>query len=244
MSLVRSSQEIEQRYIVDPLRWLYLPREYQEFHQAEIGSWQADTVISTFNAQVNQILVNDSSGVRNQIEVLLATIDTTKQIKLRIRRIFDPKINLLHAEFTLKIKEKHSQFKIYQETNLPIDPILANTIIEHIAPRHTIDSNTFECWVRKFRYHVLGPDGKQWDVDILKWLNAWLHIGEIEVDSTKTVIVRPPWAVMQVNWKHVFRYLGTKELQKIPWSKLSDKKKEKYLQVLGKSASDRELLVA
>ncbi len=234
MAQEKVSKEIEQRYIIDPFKWLYLPRKYLEYHQAELGSWLASEVIGTFKDKTRGLLLWDELTTGRKIETLFSSIQKTQQIKLRIRRIFDPREFSLRAELTLKEKlPNKDNFKIYKEHNIPINPILGLGIIEHIAPWHEVTNHQKEHGVRKFRYNVGWPDEKIWDVDVLQWLNAWVHIGEIEVWTTKVKINVPPWAVKRVNWDPTFHFLWTKELQETPFSRLPAKIKAPYLQSLG-----------
>jgi CYTH domain-containing protein len=233
MDWISSSKEIEQRYIINPHNWLYLPSKYMEYHQAEIGSWRAWIVIDKFYARTQDIFSWAHSDSLTTIQSFLSTISIDQAIKLRVRKILDPKNGTQRAEFTVKEKTNHPEFKIYQEHNIDIDPALAINLIRHIALEHKVTDEHSEHGVRKLRYNIPGPDGKIWDIDALQWLNAWLHIGEIEVNSVDTTIALPKWAVMRVNGIPEFRFLGTKELQKIPWSKLTQEDRKLYLKVIG-----------
>lgn len=233
MDWISSSKEIEQRYIINPHNWLYLPQRYLEYHQAEIGSWKAWIVIDKFYSRTQDIFSTIHTDSLRTIQSLLSSISIDQSIKLRIRKILDPKNWTERAEFTVKEKTNHPEFKIYQEHNINIDTGLAINLIRHIALEHKITDGNSEHGVRKFRYNIPGPDGKIWDIDALQGLNAWLYVGEIEVNSLDTIIVPPKWAVMRVNGNPEFRFLGTKELQKIPWSKLSQETRKLYLRVVG-----------
>jgi hypothetical protein len=98
----------------------------------------------------------------------LSQISTDQSIKLRVRKILDPKNGTERAEFTIKEKTSHPEFKIYQEHNINIDTALADTLIKHIAPEHKITDEYSEHGVRKLRYNIPGPDGKIWDIDALQ----------------------------------------------------------------------------
>ncbi len=225
MNEITSGNEMEQRYIINPLLWLYLPKEHLEYHQAEIGSWKARNVIDKFYTRTHDIFSRIHTESLSIMQWLLWSIATEQQIKLRIRKIFDPKNWETRAEFTVKEKFDHPEFKIYKEHNINIDPNLAIALIEHIAPEHIITDNITEHGVRKLRYNILWPDGALWDVDALQGLNAWLYIWEIEVTSLETPIITPSWAVKKVNGDPNFKFLGTKDLQKIPWMMLSEEKR-------------------
>lgn len=233
MDWVSSSKEIEQRYIINPHNWLYLPQRYLEYHQAEIWSGKAWIVIGKFYTRTQDIFSDIHTDSLTTIQSLLSNISVDQAIKLRVRKILDPKNWTERAEFTVKEKTDHPEFKIYQEHNIKIDPNLANNLIEHIALEHKISDEHSEYGVRKLRYNIPGPDGKIWDIDALQGLNAWLYVGEIEVSSIDTTITLPKWAVMRVNGNPEFRFLGTKELQKMPWSKLSQETRKLYLRAIG-----------
>lgn len=223
------TKEIEQRYAIDPSRRLYLPRNYQEYHQAEIWSGKASEVIAKFLGNTQGLLLWANQRYRNEIEWLFSQIDPTQRIKLRIRRIFDPREFSLRAEFTLKEKLESEVFKVYNEHNIAIDAILALSLIEQIAPRLEFDGNPVEYWVRKFRYNILGPDTKKWDIDVLQWYNSWLTLWEIEVARKNTHIELPECAVLKVNGKPEFRFLWTAELQKTPWHQVPVDIRENYI---------------
>ncbi len=234
MASKSSSREIEQRYIIDPLRWLYLPREHLEYHQAELWSGPAKEVIEIFKQKTRGLLLGDELTTGRMIESLFSSIRATQYIKLRIRRIFDPREVSLRAEFTLKEKfPSVNNFKIYEEHNIPIHAVLWLGLIEHIAPWHEIKNQKREHGVRKLRYNVAWPDGKMWDIDAHQSLSAGVHLGEIEVSTERTKVEIPPWAVKLVSGDSKFRFLGTKELQEVPFSQLSQKVKAPYLAALG-----------
>lgn len=222
-------REVEQRYAIDPSRWLYLPKTYTEYHQAEIGSGKASEVIREFLRNTEWLLSWPNIQYGDAIQWLFSQINPSQRIKLRIRRIFDPREYSLRAEFTLKEKLESWVFKVYNEHNIAIDAILALSLIEHIAPRLEFDGNPVEYWVRKFRYNVQGPDTKIWNIDVLQWYNSWLTLWEIEVTRKNTRIELPKYAVLQVNGKSEFRFLWTAELQKNPWQQLPADVRENYI---------------
>lgn len=232
MSEIASSDEIEQRYIINPHRWLYLPRIYLEYHQAEIWSGKAWKVIDKFYTRTADIFSIVHNDALSTIRWFLSTISVEQEIKLRIRRIFDPANWQTRAEFTVKEKTDNPKFKIYREHNIAIDPYLATALIEHITPKHRVTDAISESGVRKFRYNIAWPDGMLWDVDALQWLNAWIYIGEIEVPSIETQIILPTWAVKKANGDPNFKFLGTKDLQKTPWTMLSEEQRNKYIEAL------------
>jgi CYTH domain-containing protein len=231
MELVPHTKEIEQRYVIDPSRWLYLPKRYLEYHQAEIGSWQITKVITEFRAQTAGLLTGYEAATGRMIESLFSQIATTEQIKLRIRRILDPIEHSLRAEFTLKKKfPSKNGFKLYEEYNLPIHPILWLSLIEHIAPRHVIPRHVTwiaqnEYGVRKFRYNIFSSDKKKWDIDIFQWKNAGLGLWEVEVGSIQAKVRTDAWAVKKVNGDPELKFLGTAELQKTPYDELPEKQR-------------------
>ena len=233
MDWISSSKEIEQRYIINPHNWLYLPQKYLEYHQAEIWSGKAWIVIEKFYTRTRDIFSTIHSDSLSTIRSLLSSISANQAIKLRVRKILDPKTWTERAELTVKEKTYHPEFKIYQEHNIDIGIGLAINLIQHIALEHKITDMNSEYGVRKLRYNVPGPDGKIWDIDALQWLNAWLYIWEIEVNSLDTTIALPKWAAMRVNGKPEFSFLGTKELQKTPWSNISPEIRKLYFKVIG-----------
>ena len=92
------------------------------------------------------------------IQSFLSTISTDQAIKLRVRKILDPRNRTERAEFTVKEKTNHPEFKIYKEHNIDIDTSLAMNLIRHIAPEHKITDEHSEHGVRKLRYNIPGPD--------------------------------------------------------------------------------------
>ena len=232
MSKVVSCDEIEQRFIIDPLLWLYLPRDFKIYHQAEIGSGDLWVVLDKFYTKARQVLEWKSNQSTRDIEDFLWKFDGINRIKLRIRNIFDPEKHTVAAQFTAKIRTDHPEFKIYQEHNLDIDPAVGLSLIQQIAPPHNTWAWNQEFWVRKLRYNIAGPDGMLWDVDVLQWLNAGIHIWEIEVPSIDTSFQLPTWAVKKVNGDPKYSFLGTKNLQKTPWALLSAEKRALYLSAI------------
>ena len=228
-----SGKEIEKRFIINPDKWLILPDNYLIYHQAEIGSGKAEKIIPIFREKTLSIL-SDYRDTCRSLEEALCQIKAVQSVKIRTRRILDPKNKSLRAELTLKFKTKNPEFKIYDEYNLGIDPELSLRLIEHIAPGHQNDEWDTEYGVRKHRYNILGPDGKIWDLDKLQWLNKWLYIWEIELPSTDTPLILPHWAIHQVNGDNKLKFLGTKELQETPWEHLSQKEKNEYLKYFQK----------
>ncbi len=230
-----SSREIEQRYGVDENSWLYLPKTFLEYHQAEIASGKIEQVVKKFAGQANGVLqMGEYTEYRASIASLLSSVWPQQRIKIRIRRIFNPKKWSLHAEFTLKEKllSLTWKFKVYQEHNIIIDPEFALKLIEHVAPWFLLPDGTFEYWVRKRRYIVKWPDGKRWDVDKLLWYNTGLSLAEIEVASEDEIIDLPSWAAVHINGNPMFKCFWTAELQKTPWLFLPRDIQDNYLQAV------------
>jgi CYTH domain-containing protein len=224
-----SSKEIEQRYAVDHTSGLYLPKEYKNYHQAELWSWKVREVVETFTGKTEAILSHFPKH-KNAILALLNKMNPCKPLKIRIRIITDWTQGTKHSEFTLKQKTPNDDYKIYDEYNLPIDNQLAIELIEHIAPALIVPGdNSVEYWVNKNRYITLWPDGKPWDLDVYQRLNTGLFIAEIEVDWLDVKIKLPPYIKKRMNGYDIYKPFWTGELQKVPFQLMPPSLRERFL---------------
>lgn len=224
-----SSKEIEQRYAVDHTNGLYLPKEYKNYHQAELWSWKVWEVISVFTEKTEEIL-SRYPDYKDAILALLSQMNPRKPLKIRIRIITDPFQRRKHSEFTLKQKTPNDTFKIYDEYNLPINDRLAIELIELIAPAIVIPGgNSVEYWVNKNRYATVWPDMKVWDLDVYQRLNTGLFIAEIEVVWIDEKIVLPTYIGKRMNGYDMYKPYWTGELQKVPFQLMSKGLRERFL---------------
>jgi hypothetical protein len=82
-------------------------------------------VVTEFRAQTAGLLTGYEAATGRMIDSLFSQIESSKLIKLRIRRIFDPVEHSLRAVFTLKERlPQKNGFKVYKEYNLSIHAIL------------------------------------------------------------------------------------------------------------------------
>ena len=149
-----------------------------------------------------------------------------------MRHITDPFTGQSSAEVTIKERfPNQNGFKRSFEYPISISPALGLILIAQIAKSHTTQVTPAQ-WILKNRYIVLWPDGKPWDVDALQWSNSPIHTGEIEVDDVFETFEIPAWAIKDITGLDEFKFLGTRELQEMPFSLWTQKERKLYFEVM------------
>lgn len=237
-------QEIEQRWAIDPRRWLILPNQFSRFHQAEIATGEAHVVMQDFRKRVSRfwfglVFTGEYREVIQELGQIYQWIHTAQKVKLRVRAIIDPFTDKQSWQLTLKEKLKSKNgFKRYREYDILISFWLAENLIKWVSP---------EWGVRKDRYNVAWPDGRLWDIDtmirntdFIRELKIPLTLWEIEVNSVCDEVVYPKWAIHQINGNKQFKCFWTAELQKTPWENIDISTRQAYLEILANKIGEHK----
>ena len=148
---IKEFDEIEQRWAIDPRRWLLLPIEYSKFHQAEISTGEKWDVMSDFKKRVSKfgygIFIKwEYREATQELWYICKSIKQTQRVKLRVRSIIDPRTDKKTGQLTLKEKfRSQNGFKLYKEHDIAISYDLAEKLILGVSP---------EWRVMKDRYNV------------------------------------------------------------------------------------------
>lgn len=239
---ISSSHETEQVWLWDLRRWMKLPDQYSRFLQAEIWTGDAQNVFTDFG---DKVLIRGHDGfskgerreVMDELKMISNTIPRNQRIKLRVRAIHDIATGKKYGQLTVKEKlESKKGYKRCKEYDITITYELAQKLVMKVSP---------EWWVLKDRYHVPWPDGRLWDVNLIRWRKNFIQelwvplvLCEVEVDSPDAIFTIPPWTIYQINKllgynvAQEFKCFGTAELQKTPWVDIPKNIRSRYIEIM------------